>query len=168
MHGVPAADPPVTGPARPGRYDGGPITVQRIQAEINHYQFTHANEVELHTGLAEILEGKLGLGVRYEVTLPGVGRIDLATLLPRPGRQQQIMLGIEVKVDGAASDVRRQLRRYAGAAQLDALLLVTTQRRHLAEIMKFGREAEPGNDAGAKWLLDGMPFGVQLVNGGTR
>lgn len=61
-----------------------------------------------------------GLDAEREVRLTAADRIDL-----RCGR-----IGIEVKVDGAAATVQRQLARYARTGQLDAVVLLTSRAKH--------------------------------------
>jgi len=100
-------------------------TAEAIAELIRGRQFVYANETELHAGLAEVLADR-GLSLRREVRLSAQDRVDLLVALP--GRA----LGIEVKIAGAAGDVRRQLRRYAASDQIDELMLITTLRRHLA------------------------------------
>lgn len=99
-------------------------TAEGIAELIRGRQFAYANEIELHGGLAEVLADQ-GLSLRREVYLNAHDRVDLLVALP--GRA----LGVEVKIAGAAGDVRRQLRRYALSDQVDELMLITTSRRHL-------------------------------------
>jgi hypothetical protein len=99
-------------------------TAEAIAALIRSQRFAYTNEIELHGGLAEVLAGQ-GLSLRREVYLTAHDRVDLLVALP--GRT----LGIEVKIAGAAGNVRRQLGRYAANDQVDELMLITTVRRHL-------------------------------------
>lgn len=101
-------------------------TAETIGRLIQGRQFTYANEDELQAGIAELLTG-VGLTAHREVRLSSQDRLDILVELSGP-----IALGIEVKIAGAAGDVRRQMRRYAASERVDELMLVTTLRRHLA------------------------------------
>lgn len=144
--------------------DDGPITVRSIRNTIRSKDFRHANEGELHAGISDTL-ARLGLPVRHEVTLDRGNRIDLTTDLPRPGRDP-IVLGIEVKIAGAAADVRRQVQRYAGFRTLGALILVTTVYRHMVDLMPHTSRNDGPTDAGAGLTLGSMPFDIALINRG--
>jgi hypothetical protein len=78
-------------------------------------------EAELQEGLAEVLT-RAGYRVEREARLSARDRIDL--LVDR--------VGIEVKVGGPAGSVVRQLERYADSEDLDALVLASSRRHHLA------------------------------------
>ncbi len=65
---------------------------------------------------------KAGHRVEREVRIGEAGRIDFE--IP------DLRLGIEVKVDGAATAVTEQLSRYAETGRYDTVMLVTTKRRH--------------------------------------
>lgn len=80
-----------------------------------------ADEHEIQGAIERVLVGA-GLGVDREVQLGTAGRIDFEV--------PALRLGIEVKVKGGAKDVVEQLARYAETGRYDAVLLVTTQRRH--------------------------------------
>lgn len=144
--------------------DDEPITVSRIRREIRAKEFRHARETELHDGIQEVLEG-LGLPVRREVTLDEKNRIDLTTDLPRT-EGRPLVLGIEVKIAGKPGDVRRQVQRYSQFAQLGALLLVTTIRRHMAEVMACATSAPLDTAAGSRWRIGDKPFDLVLINRG--
>ncbi len=143
------------------------ITVRHIRDAVNRKRFGYANEVELHRGLAQVLAG-LGLTVEREVRLGGPDRIDITVDLVRPAGRR-IRVGIEAKIAGQAGSVRRQLSRYARYPQLDALMLVTSVRRHTAEMVAHAELATPGGpgaDAGARWVLAGKAFDMVLLDGG--
>jgi hypothetical protein len=137
----------------------GPITLIRIRNEIRRHRFQHADEIELHAGLDTVLTG-LGLTVEREVRLDEHSRIDIATTLP-----EDLRLGIEVKIGGAEQDVRRQVRRYAALRVLGALMLVTTTARHARAIMPWVQEPS-GPPGMSRWLLDGKPFEIVVINRG--
>lgn len=79
------------------------------------------DEVEIQGAIERALVAA-GLEVLREVDVGAAGRIDFEL----PG----LRLGIEVKVKGSAKDVTEQLSRYAETGRYDAVLLVTTLRRH--------------------------------------
>ncbi|MEN3308902.1 MAG: hypothetical protein V7603_5104 [Micromonosporaceae bacterium] len=100
-------------------------TAESIGRLIQSHPYAYANEDELQAGIAGVL-AEDDLTPRREVRLSDRDRLDvLVDLGPRT-------LGIEVKIAGAAGDVRRQLLRYAASERVDELMLVTTVRRHLA------------------------------------
>lgn len=96
-------------------------TVDGVVAVIAAHRFGHATEDELQEGLAGVLI-RAGYSVEREARLSARDRIDL--LVDR--------IGIEVKVGGSAGDVVRQLDRYAASEGLDALVLASSRRHHLA------------------------------------
>jgi hypothetical protein len=94
------------------------VTVAGVVAVIAAHRFGHATEAELQ---ADVLT-RAGYSVKREARLSARNRIDL--LVDR--------IGIEVKVDGSAGNVVRQLERYADSEALDALVLASSRRHHLA------------------------------------
>ena len=82
-------------------------------------RFHAADEASLQAGVAEMLY-QAGVPARREVRLTRRERIDFLI-----GR-----LGVEVKVKGGVSDVRRQLVRYAATGLLDEILLISTHVTH--------------------------------------
>jgi len=83
-------------------------------------QLTFITEDDLQAELARVLT-EHGAAAAREVVLPRhLGRIDLVV----------DRVGIEVKTDGGRADVLRQLQRYAHAAEIDELVLVTTRTKH--------------------------------------
>lgn len=141
------------------------ITVRSIRNALRDHRFAHANEAELETGVEQVLTA-MGLAVHRQVRLSGQDRIDVMTDLPR-GDQPAVRLGIEIKVKGPADGVRRQLVRYAGHDQVDALVLVTTMYRHMNEVAIHTETCSAGdNPAGACRLLAGKPFELVLLDRG--
>lgn len=142
------------------------ITVRNIATTLRNNRYGHANEIELHSGIEQVLTG-MGLTVRREVSLSREDRIDMTTELTRPDGTP-VRLGIEVKVKGPAGEVHRQLRRYASHVdQVDALLLVTTMYRHMIGVLPHALPAGDAGHAGTRWLLAGIPFEVALINRGS-
>lgn len=86
---------------------------------VRSYRYLAGTEDELQRMLAQTLERE-GITFQREYDLGATGRIDF--YLPRWNA------GLEVKIDGSAQAVLRQLHRYSGAA-LDALVLVTRRAR---------------------------------------
>jgi hypothetical protein len=96
-------------------------TVDQVVAVIATHRFKHADELELQEGVAEAL-AIAGYRVEREVRLSARDRIDLLV----------DHVGIEVKVGGSAAGVARQLERYACSGEIDALVLASSRRHHLA------------------------------------
>ena len=94
--------------------------LNRLAERLAAYHFHFAKEAELQTGLALALE-ECGVFFSREHVLDAHNRVDFLTAEG---------IGIEVKVDGSALDVARQLMRYAAFPEVRALLLVTTRARH--------------------------------------
>ena len=78
-----------------------------------------SNEAELHEGIAEVLVSKQ-IPFEREVIITSHDRLDFLV-----GD-----IAIEVKVDGSAAEVLRQLHRYAQHERIGALILVTSRSRH--------------------------------------
>lgn len=121
-----------------------PATAAVVEA-LNRGRFRYRNELQLHDGMVIALNtAGITVGARNrEVHLPGAGRIEF--LLGG--------LGVEVKVDGPARAVWRQLHRYAASPHVEELLLVTTRARHAVA---------------APIELDGKPVSVLVLRGGLR
>ncbi|XTZ13879.1 hypothetical protein ACQSSU_20495 [Micromonospora echinospora] len=97
------------------------VDVRAVAALIGGHRYRYADEYELQDGIDQVLRTAGIVPVR-EARLAGRDRVDL--LLPDG-------IGVEVKVDGQAGAVRRQLARYASHPSVRVLLLVTTRARHL-------------------------------------
>lgn len=96
-----------------------PEMITALEA-VRSYRYVTGDEADLQAQLATALERE-GVMFQREYDLgDGRGRIDF--YLPRWNA------GLEVKVEGSAAAVLRQLHRYSGAA-LDALVLVTRRAR---------------------------------------
>jgi hypothetical protein len=112
-----------------------------VTAALTANRYHHVDEHGLQAGLADALDAA-GLGFEREVRLTPADRIDF--LVDR--------VGIEVKVQGSPTVVMRQLLRYAHSDRLDALVLVTTRRRHRGLPRTVGR----------------LPLTILDVGGGLR
>lgn len=95
-------------------------TLDRVLAALSAGRFLYGSEADLQQAIADVLVAE-GLEVEREVRLNRHDRIDLHV----GGR-----FAIEVKVDGSARDLARQLRRYAASDSVDALVVVTNRARH--------------------------------------
>lgn len=121
-----------------------PVTLDLIAvaAVLRAARYHYANEDQLQQGIAVVL-ARRGIAADREVRLSPADRIDfLLTGCP---------IGIEVKVDGQAAAVWRQLRRYAASPQVSGLLLATTRTKH---------------EVDAPSHLDGVPVHVLVLRGG--
>jgi len=86
---------------------------------LGRYKMPHGDEVELQDAIAEILD-KHTVGYSRELRLNRADRIDF---LLYDGT------GLEVKVDGTAPALIRQLHRYAQHPSVTSLVVVTTRAR---------------------------------------
>lgn len=86
---------------------------------ITAHTYRYANEIDLHRGLEAAMR-TAGLAPHPEVRLGSAGRIDFLAA----------RVGIEVKVQGEAAPLLRQITRYARRPEIDAILVVTTRRKH--------------------------------------
>jgi len=77
-------------------------------------------------GLSAIVRARLesaGFEFRAEVALDGDKRNRIDFVVDG--------VGLELKIDGSPAAVLRQLDRYSAAAELSAVVLITTRRAHL-------------------------------------
>lgn len=102
------------------------MTADQIRQVLDRHTFTVSNELELHEALDDVLSLAFPGCVEREVTLRNESSVSL-------GRIDFMVdaVGIEVKVAGDPSNVRRQLQRYQRSPRVAELLLVTTRGRHL-------------------------------------
>lgn len=99
------------------------MSVEKVITALRSSRFRVANEAELQLAVERVLE-RAGVKFQREVLLEGVGRLDFYL----PGRPR---IGIELKMDGSATAVLRQLARYAAFDDIDELLLATTRSSHI-------------------------------------
>lgn len=85
---------------------------------LRHHDYRYANEAELQHALLDVMR-QGGLHVEPEVPIEG-GRIDFLVG----------SIGIEVKVNGNAEALRRQITGYAADDRVSALVVVTSRYRH--------------------------------------
>lgn len=95
------------------------FSAAEIAAILRRYRLPVSNEAAMQEALARALSAE-GVPHRREVTR-GADRIDFVV-----GR-----VGLELKVKGSVTEVRRQLDRYTAWPELDELVLVTTRGHHL-------------------------------------
>lgn len=95
------------------------MDAQTLCEKLSSTKFNFSNELELQSGIEELLKSLI-VDYQKEVILTPKDRIDFLV-----GK-----IGIEVKVDGAANAVIRQLWRYAQQETIDELILVTTRSVH--------------------------------------
>lgn len=96
-----------------------PVTAERVAAVIRAHRFRYTTEDELQQLLATAI-ANAGLPVEREVRLGDHGRIDLFV-----GG-----VGVEVKVAGALTRLRRQLERYARSQLVRELVVVSNRASH--------------------------------------
>lgn len=97
-------------------------TAATIASILTSHRYHFANELELHAGLARVLESA-GVAFFREHPLDPFGRIDFlcydASTVPT--------IGMEVKIREPRAAVLRQLTGYASHPQIASLILVTTR-----------------------------------------
>lgn len=101
--------------------------VDAVANLIRAHRFRYSSELMLQTGIAGALT-EVGETVEREVRLNTRDRIDLMV-----GR-----VGIEVKVNGTARDVARQVERYLASPLLDGIVVVSARVRHVGLHGDFG------------------------------
>lgn len=116
-----------------------PATAAALADLLNGYAFRRVNERQLQDGIEVVLEAE-GYEFGREVRLAPGDHIDF---LVGP-------VGVEVKIDGPAGDVERQLTRYAASDRVEQLLLVTTKVLH----------------ANVQRIIGGVPVVVLILRGG--
>jgi hypothetical protein len=94
--------------------------VEQVVELLSGYRIPQATERQLQDGIARLLT-EAGIAFRREYLLTSRDKPDFM-LAPS--------VCLEVKINGAAADVERQLLRYAASDKVAALLLVTTRRTH--------------------------------------
>lgn len=97
------------------------MTPAEISRLLSAVTLRGANEADIQHAIACAL-ADAGLAANREVDIGAAGRIDFE--IPA------VRLGVEVKVKGSTKEVTEQISRYAETGRYDAVLLVTTLRRH--------------------------------------
>lgn len=107
---------------------------KQIIEAVQGYRYSATNETELQEALANALS-KAGIEFEREVRLNAHNRIDFMVG----------SIGIEVKVDGNARSLARQLLRYAEFDSVDQLIVLTTMMRHRIAIGDSPIRGKPVN-----------------------
>lgn len=92
-------------------------TLQRVVEELPRFAYRFSSEVDLHRGIADVLQ-RAGLEFRREVVAGPRDRFDF---LVQPG------VVIEAKVKGSLSQALAQVNRYAARDDVKAVVLVATR-----------------------------------------
>lgn len=116
--------------------------LDRFVQQISGFAFRFGTELQLQDDVATAL-ATLKIEYEREKIFGPQNRIDF--YLP------ECCLGIECKVDGSPAEVSRQLVRYAGLDEIDALLLISSKRRHYVN-----RVAILGKPVGWLWVGGGQ------------
>lgn len=104
--------------------------IDRVSDCCRTYRFTRASEATLQDGFAAAMTAE-GIAFEREAVLAYGERIDFLV-----GD-----VGVELKIKGSASEVLRQLSRYARHERVQSLVLVTTRSLHLNLPRSFGGKA---------------------------
>lgn len=97
------------------------MTPEDLTALLQHFRCRATCEADLQRAVEEILVQSL-ISFQREPMLTAKDRPDFLVGT----------IAVELKVDGSAIEVMRQLQRYAQHPDVAALLLVTTKNKHLA------------------------------------
>ena len=98
--------------------------VAEVARVLRLHRFNYRDEGALQKGIGLALN-EAGAPFTREFHLDRYSRIDFQV-------HAKYEVGIEVKINGAASAVARQIRRYMASPLIHGLVLVTTRRRHRA------------------------------------
>lgn len=106
---------------REGAVSGEDVATQvtKIAGLLQAHRYRYSGEDGLHDAIKQIFAAN-GVEAADEVQIGAGDRIDFLAG----------SVGVEVKVAGQMAAVTRQLRRYAGSPQVEALILVTNRARH--------------------------------------
>ena len=96
------------------------VNATKLAAIFQQFKVHTDSEASLQASLMRVLQ-ESGVGFEREVRISDKDRIDFVV-----GK-----VGIEAKIKFSASDVTRQLHRYAQSDAIEELLLVTTRSKHL-------------------------------------
>jgi hypothetical protein len=97
-------------------FDDG-VRLQRLTVLLPRFAYRFASEVELHQGIAQVLD-EAGIPYQREFVAGPKDRFDF---LVEPG------IVIEAKVQGSLTEALPQARRYALHDQVSAVVLATTR-----------------------------------------
>lgn len=99
---------------------GPTVALEAVAGVVERVTFRVTREAELQAGIAEAL-ARARYPYQAEARLSDADRVDFLVF----GR-----VALEAKVDGSRADVLRQCQRYARAAKVASVLLVTTRAQH--------------------------------------
>lgn len=92
---------------------------------LGSFRYNGTTEAIFQDGVEHVLSRLPGAHVQRECRLSKSDRIDFLV---------NGSIGIECKTDGSSTEVARQLARYAQHECIEALILVTTRRRHASQM----------------------------------
>jgi hypothetical protein len=102
------------------------VTVEaldRMRSLLAQFRFNFSTEAELQNGIDRVLRASTyQYTVEREHRIEGVGRLDFLV---------NGCIAIEVKVDGSAAALMRQVARYASCEEIAGILVVTNRARHV-------------------------------------
>jgi hypothetical protein len=109
---------------RTGQADEAHMHVAALGRLLSGFRYRYGSEVQLHAVMADVLAGA-GYQFEREYRLDSSNRADfwLAGIV------------IEVKVDGPLASALRQVERYIGLPQVNAVLLASTERWAAAPLL---------------------------------
>ena len=90
------------------------LGLEDLRNLLSKYKFSFTNEKELQEGIAQVLKSNY-IYFNREISLSKKDRIDF---LLENG------IGLEVKIDGSATKLANQIRRYLDHEQLTGILIV--------------------------------------------
>jgi hypothetical protein len=107
-----------------------PEYVRAAQDSVNGFRWTIGNEAEFDRAVCQVLSTmSVDLGGPSSQKVPLLPQFRLGDLGTIDAYIPSLRLGLEFKVKGRPSEVRRQLHRYASSAEVDAVALVTISSR---------------------------------------
>lgn len=92
-----------------------------------------SDEKSLQEGIERVLIAKKFV-VKREHELGDAGTIDFIVFGREGETPLELPIGIEVKIKGSIAEIARQLHRYAYSKEIGAIVLATTQLRHVYSI----------------------------------
>ena len=92
------------------------LLVRRLAVLLNSFAFRYASEIQLHEGIASVLDAE-GIAYEREVVLDPKNRLDFLVVGA---------VAIEVKVGGSLSQALGQVNRYCAHGRVGGVLLAST------------------------------------------
>lgn len=129
---------------------GEVLTAFNVAQRIESYRIRFATEADVQLAIDDIFH-RAGYYYEREYRLSAQERPDfLVSASHAPMARTKETIAVEVKIKGRASDIIRQLTRYAMHARVHGLVLVTTRRLHAARMPTE---------------LNGKPLAVAMIGG---